>query len=229
LFFWLSGWPEADSALIIEIETGDDSLFTPEYDETYLIWTGPSPLTPARLATVGFKNVLLMGSFPAIVAELSGDVFSAPGAFPAGLECETGFLLRFAGKARRVKSQAEIECLRAASRITGEAFSETMRKCISLPITNALVLNSLFQLECARRGCVLATPTVAGSGASNYYLHRERNELPISPGELILLDGGAEVHHYAGDISRTFPVTGKFSVVQARVYNAIHIQIIIIS
>ena len=47
------------------------------------------------------------------------------------------------------------------------------------------------------------------------------NDQPLNDGDLVLIDAGAEYQHYAGDITRTFPVNGKFSDVQKQVYNIV--------
>jgi Xaa-Pro aminopeptidase len=63
--------------------------------------------------------------------------------------------------------------------------------------------------------------TIAGAGSNASYLHYQRNTEPIRPGDMILLDCGLFYRHYAGDITRTFPASGRFSQQQAKVYSAL--------
>lgn len=64
-------------------------------------------------------------------------------------------------------------------------------------------------------------PNEVGSGADATTLHHEGSQGRISPGDLMLIDSGAEYQHYSADVTRTFPVNGKFSPAQADIYNVV--------
>jgi Xaa-Pro aminopeptidase len=66
-----------------------------------------------------------------------------------------------------------------------------------------------------------AFPTIVGSGGNACTLHYSANEHTLDDGELVLLDGGAEVDLYAGDVTRTYPVGGRFQAHQRRVYEVV--------
>lgn len=66
-----------------------------------------------------------------------------------------------------------------------------------------------------------AFPTIVGSGANGCVLHYAANRDVISPGSLVLMDGGAEVDLYAGDVTRTFPASGSFNGPQAEIYGLV--------
>lgn len=66
-----------------------------------------------------------------------------------------------------------------------------------------------------------AFPTIAASGINACCMHYERNDCQMQDGSLILFDLGAEWGYYASDISRTFPVNGKFTEEQAALYNVV--------
>ena len=67
-----------------------------------------------------------------------------------------------------------------------------------------------------------AYPDIVGCGPNATTLHYEESQGPVNPGELLLMDVGAEYGHYTADITRTFPVNGKFSPAQAAVYQIVY-------
>ena len=76
--------------------------------------------------------------------------------------------------------------------------------------------------EFMRHGCVApAYNTIVGSGHNACILHYVENRRQMQKGELVLIDAGAELDHYAADITRTFPVSGRFSGEQKAVYEIV--------
>ncbi|MFN2499106.1 MAG: aminopeptidase P family protein [Pyrinomonadaceae bacterium] len=65
-------------------------------------------------------------------------------------------------------------------------------------------------------------PSIVGCGPNATTLHYEEAQGPVTPGNLMLMDVGAEYEHYSADVTRTFPVNGKFSTVQAEVYQIVY-------
>src|SRR6267142_4000174 len=65
-------------------------------------------------------------------------------------------------------------------------------------------------------------PDIVGSGPNATTLHYEESQGPVEMGQLLLMDVGAEYDHYSADVTRTFPVNGKFSPVQAEVYQIVY-------
>jgi Xaa-Pro aminopeptidase len=65
-------------------------------------------------------------------------------------------------------------------------------------------------------------PSIVGCGPNATTLHYEESQGPVRPGELLLMDVGAEYEHYSADVTRTFPVNGKFSPAQAEVYQIVY-------
>jgi Xaa-Pro aminopeptidase len=64
-------------------------------------------------------------------------------------------------------------------------------------------------------------PNIVGCGPSGTTLHYQESSARVRPGELILIDAGAEYQHYSADVTRTFPVNGKFTKEQAEIYNIV--------
>ena len=65
-------------------------------------------------------------------------------------------------------------------------------------------------------------PSIVGCGPNATTLHYEEAQGPVTPGNLMLMDVGAEYEHYSADVTRTFPVNGKFSTAQAEVYQIVY-------
>ena len=65
-------------------------------------------------------------------------------------------------------------------------------------------------------------PDIVGCGPNATTLHYEESQGPVNPGELLLMDVGAEYDHYSADVTRTFPVNGKFSPAQADIYQIVY-------
>jgi Xaa-Pro aminopeptidase len=64
-------------------------------------------------------------------------------------------------------------------------------------------------------------PSIVGCGANATTLHYVESESPVRPGELLLMDVGAEYEHYTADVTRTYPISGKFSPAQTDIYNLV--------
>jgi Xaa-Pro aminopeptidase len=65
-------------------------------------------------------------------------------------------------------------------------------------------------------------PSIVGCGPNATTLHYEESQGPVTPGQLLLMDVGAEYEHYSADVTRTFPANGKFSTAQAEVYQIVY-------
>lgn len=121
---------------------------------------------------------------------------------------------------RLVKSPAEIKRMQIAGKLTSEAFIETMFAS-KAPVDEAF-LYAKFEFECRARGAdVLAYPPVVAGGNRANTLHYVKNNQLIKDGEMVLLDGGCESACYVSDITRTWPVNGRFTAPQAELYEAV--------
>jgi Xaa-Pro aminopeptidase len=119
------------------------------------------------------------------------------------------------------KDAHEVELIREAARISVAGFADS-----------AALLSRTegeWQVEAAidhafrRRGAMgSAFPTIAAGGANATVLHYVTNDAPLDRGDLLLLDAGARYQMYCGDITRTFPLSGRFSPQQRAVYDVVH-------
>jgi Xaa-Pro aminopeptidase len=121
------------------------------------------------------------------------------------------------GEMRILKSAYEIDQMRKAAVASSEAHIAVMRA--TRPGVNERTLQSLFIFEVMKRGCAReGYGSIVASGAAATTLHYVFNDQPCKDGDLILIDAGGECNYYSADITRTYPVNGKFNVTQKRVY-----------
>jgi Xaa-Pro aminopeptidase len=124
------------------------------------------------------------------------------------------------GEMRLVKSDAEIELMQRAADIAAEAHVEAMKAV--RPGMMEYEIEALIEYHFRRSGAAApAYGSIVGGGANATILHYVTNEAPLRDGDLLLIDAGAEFRGYASDITRTFPVNGRFSQAQRDIYEAV--------
>jgi Xaa-Pro aminopeptidase len=122
--------------------------------------------------------------------------------------------------ARTLKSPDEIAALRTAGQVTGQVIVDLLRWFRWHERMKEYEVEAYFEFRRRMLGCRdVAFSTVVGAGPNSAYLHYTKNSGPIARGDLVLIDCGAFFGHYAGDITRTFPASGRFSPDQAHVYS----------
>lgn len=120
---------------------------------------------------------------------------------------------------RLFKSKDEIKVMQAAADIAAQAHCRAMQVCDAS--------KTEYQIEAEMAYCfrqhntVEAYQSIVGGGANACVLHYIENKASLNAGDLLLIDAGCEVDHYASDITRTFPVSGKFSDDQAAIYQIV--------
>jgi Xaa-Pro aminopeptidase len=115
------------------------------------------------------------------------------------------------------KTPLEIENMRKACQISSEAHVDVMRA--MKPGVNERALHGVFLKGIMERGCAReGYGSIMASGASATTLHYVYNDQPCKDGDLFLIDAGGEYNFYTGDITRVYPVNGKFSPTQKRIY-----------
>jgi len=121
---------------------------------------------------------------------------------------------------RRLKSPAEVVLLRRAIEITCQAQRDALRQARSgmAEYQVQAVVEYRFTAEGARRP---GFPSIAGSGPNACVLHYDANDGVLKEGDLLLLDVGAEFRRYSADVTRTFPVSGRFTEEQRKIYDVV--------
>lgn len=120
---------------------------------------------------------------------------------------------------RAVKEPGEIDAMRRAVDATLGAFRDALPE-IRPGSTEAAVDGALLA-GVRRRGALPAYTFVVGSGPRSTIPHYFRNDAPLAAGDLLVIDAGGSVERYASDITRTFPVGGRFTPRQREVYDAV--------
>src|SRR4051812_2638177 len=133
-------------------------------------------------------------------------------------------LLRDLSELRLVKDAGEIGQMRAAIAATQQGFDDVVadRPAITAHPRGERLVEGTFNRRARAEGNQVGYDTIAASGPHACILHWTRNDGPVVPGDLILLDAGIELDSlYTADITRTLPINGTFSEVQRRVYEAV--------
>jgi Xaa-Pro aminopeptidase len=145
--------------------------------------------------------------------------------FVAGWPKETGFVAQnatpiFAGMRLR-KSPMEIDLLQHAIDISIEAHQRAQAFASQARWEYEVDAQVAYTFK-LRNADNWGYPDIVGCGPNATTLHYEESQGPVKPGQLLLMDVGAEYGHYSADVTRTFPVTGKFSKEQADVYQIVY-------
>jgi len=121
---------------------------------------------------------------------------------------------------RLIKSPEEIDALREACRISADGHSEAMR--FATPGRSEHDVQSAMEYVFRASGATReGYPSIVASGDNACILHYVENDQALQDGELLLIDAAAEVGYFSSDITRTFPVNGRFSDAQRAVYDVV--------
>ncbi|WP_171262944.1 Xaa-Pro aminopeptidase [Acinetobacter sp. ANC 4169] len=126
---------------------------------------------------------------------------------------------RILDEMRLHKSEKEIKLMQLASNISAEAHTRAMQTVKPGMMEYALEaeLNYVF----GKNGCLPSYNSIVGGGKNGCILHYVENDQELKDGDLVLIDAACEYQLYASDITRTFPVNGKFSPEQRALYNVV--------
>ena len=120
---------------------------------------------------------------------------------------------------RLYKSRDEIKLMRTAAKISVQGHINAMKACQPGVYEYQLEAELLYQFN--RNGAGWAYPSIVGGGANSCILHYTENNRPLNDGDMVLIDAGAEYGGYAADITRTFPVNGKYTEAQKEIYDLV--------
>jgi len=248
-FFYLSGWSEPGAALLIvgAANTADHSyteiLFLPNHNPSQEKWTGPKLGTdnPDASKLTGFDHVEILDNlrselvrllplkkatiFTDIVADDETSNSTAPldwlkraNAFPVGVSFQD--VRPMLASLRTYKDSGEIERIRHATDASIAAHFAAMHT-VKPGITEREV-SALMQYEWGKRGCERpAYAPIVGSGLNSTVLHYSEDSGTMQSGELVVIDAAGEYSMYASDITRTLPVSGKFTARQREIYDIV--------
>lgn len=243
--FYLTGVEQEETVLLLYPDAHEESmreiLFVRETSELLVIWEGHK-LTKEKAAKIsGIKRVEWLSEFRPLfhrlMCECEHVYLNSNEHKRAVIEVETREarfvsatqrryplhdyqrLARTMHQLRAIKSELEVEVLRKACGITRAGF---LRVCRFLkPGVTETQVEAEFAHEFVRRGGKFAYWPIIASGKNGCVLHYVQNDQPCRAGELLLLDVAASYANYNSDLTRTIPVSGRFTRRQKQVYNAV--------
>ena len=244
-FQYLTGFPEPEAvmALIPGREHGQYILFCRERDPAWEQWDGLRAGQEGALRDYGADDAFPISDIDEILpgliegrervyysiganAEFDQRLMdwinvirskSRQGAQPPGEFFALGHLLH---EMRLFKSAAEMKVIRYAAQVSAGAHMQAMRA--SKPGLHEYDLEA--ELEyCFRKGGarLVAYGSIVASGNNACILHYQNNDAELKDGDLVMIDAGCEIDCYASDISRTFPVNGRFTPEQRAIYEIV--------
>ncbi len=244
-FYYLTGFPEPDAvlALIPGREHGEAILFCKERNPEFELWNGRLVGQEGAVADYGMDDAFPIADLDDILPGLieGKDKVYYPmgldekfdrrvmewinvirskvrsGAQPPG---EFAAIEHYLHDMRLYKSAAELKVMGEAGEITAQAHVRAMQFCKPgiLEYQLEAEINHQFLMHGARASAYAA---IVGGGDNACILHYTNNECVLKEGDLVLIDAGCELDHYAADITRTFPVSGKFSPEQRALYEVV--------
>lgn len=245
-FQYLTGFNEPEAVLLLAVTaTGEAQaiLFCREKNPEREIWDGFRYGPEAARETFGFDAAYPIGEFDARFAELLADQpalwhsLGHDAAWDARITSALNAVRQRtrAGKRapakicdvrgeldalRLIKDDSELALMRHAASISAAAHRRAMR--FTRPGHREYEVEAELLHEFRRQGCEAPayTPIVAG-GANACVLHYVANDQLLRDGDLLLIDAAGEFSGYASDITRTFPVNGRFTSAQADVYRLV--------
>ena len=244
-FYYLTGFsePEAIAVLIPGRRQAEYVLFCRERDEKRERWDGPRagqekavqefgaddsfPIADCEEILPGLleectRVFYAMGSNPDLDKRLADWVNQIRGKARTGVHGPVEFIAldHYLHEMRLYKSAAEVQRMRQAAKITSAAHVRLMQTC--RPGMHEYELEAEFIHECATRGARFqAYPSIVGGGGNACVLHYVDNRDELKDGDLVLVDAGCEYGYYASDITRTFPVNGRFNPAQRAIYELV--------
>jgi Xaa-Pro aminopeptidase len=243
-FRYLTGFLEPDSIAVLAPgrKGGEFLLFVRERNPEREIWDGRRAGPAGAVADHGADQAFPIGEFEAELASLLGGrerVFYTMGEHAEldpriagavrairevsrrGAAAPTDFvaLETTLHEMRLVKSAGELSVLAQAAAISAEAHCLAMKK--ARPGVLEWELAAEIHYHFARHDMEPGYGSIVGSGDNCCILHYVENRRRLEDGELLLIDAGGELAGYTADITRTFPVSGKFSAAQQAVYEVV--------
>ena len=244
-FYYLTGIQREDIVLMA-IKYGnvvEEYLFIEKFDPVLAKWIGARISAEEAMIVSGVENIMYVENFKSKLVQVLGSVAynvenvyfdysryawdysdKMSSAFSTELLSKYPYLIKkdaskILTKLRSIKKPAEIECMKKAIDITKEGIESMMIH--SKPGMPECEFEAYFDFVLKCKGAGHAFDTIAASGINGTILHYVANNKITEDNNLILFDLGASVDNYCADITRTFPVNGRFTERQRDVYNVV--------
>jgi Xaa-Pro dipeptidase len=231
-FYYMTGCPLADCHFTYDISTDVSTLFIPPIDADSVIWSGlPTSIEEAKALydvdevkyadAINPELVSLAGATPkpstvyAIANQVSHHV-----TFVQFDKKNLTLLKEAIERCRVVKDEYEIALMRKANDISGDAHRAVLAHLGKAKTESEL--EAVFLAKCVAAGAKnQAYHSIVASGRAAATLHYVKNDQPMEGKLNLLLDGACEWNCYAADITRTFPLTGKFTKESRAIYDIV--------
>ncbi|RKF60933.1 putative Xaa-Pro aminopeptidase pepP [Erysiphe neolycopersici] len=230
-FFYLTGCALSNSYFTYDIGSNKSVLYIPPVDSESIMWSGlPLSCTEAsslydadeiRTTDVA-KDFLIQSNFTHLwtIANQASDNINVLESDNIQCTINDSLLKEAIEECRVVKDEYEIALMRKASAISETAHHAALRAAKN--IQNERELLGIFLEKCVSLGArEQAYPPIVASGTAAATLHYVKNDQPLKGKLNILLDAGAEYNCYASDITRTFPINGKFTPESKAIYDIV--------
>ncbi|WP_338732544.1 aminopeptidase P family protein [Mangrovimonas cancribranchiae] len=245
--FYLSGVDQEESILLLFPDCPNpkhrEILFLTETNDHIAVWEGEKLTKEKAFETAGIKTVYWLQDFDKVFREVMAQCdtvyINTNEHYRANIETQTRedrfnkwlrekFPAHSVEKSnpilqrlRSVKDQIELDIMQQACRITEKGFKRVLN--FVKPGVSEFEIEAEYMHEFLRnRSRGFAYTPIVASGNNANVLHYIENNQPCNDGDLILMDVGAEYANYSSDMTRTIPVSGKFSKRQKEVYNAVN-------
>lgn len=243
-FYYFTGFSEPESIAIFapNSEYGNFILFNRPKNKTKELWDGPLAGQEDACKIYGADNSFQINEIDSYLpklmqgrskiyyefgkAKFDTNILTAVSSLRrqvrAGVQAPNNFLSLEAiiHDFRLCKTAHELELMRHAVNTSVNAHKKAMQIC--KPGLMEYQLAAEIHYEFQRNGCKTpAYNTIVGSGKNACVLHYIQNDAELKSGDLVLIDAGAEYKNYAADITRAFPVNGKFSPEQKQIYELV--------
>ena len=243
-FWYLTGFPEPDAIAVIDPSSKKPyTLYVRPRDPLMETWYGRRQGVEGAVKNYGADRAFSVERFGADMAKLLDGKDTLYYRFSVDRNLDSSILDYLAeqrvrrlktaypphtiidptiitGEMRLYKSADEIKLMQRAADIAAEAHVLAMKKV--KPGMNEGQVESLLEAYMRDQGASgVAYNSIIGGGVNATILHYVENNMPLKDGDLILIDAGAEYLGYASDITRTFPINGKFTKAQREVYDVV--------
>ena len=243
-FYYLTGFaePDAVAALVPGRESGEFVVFCRERDRDREIWDGHREGPEGVVSNYGADDAFpiddiddilpglmepcsrvyyTMGMYSDFDARVADWVNSLRSGLSKGMHTPHEFVAldHLLHDMRLFKSRAEISAMRRSAKVAVAAHKRAMQ--LTRPGLYEYEIEAEFRHEFRRNNAWVSYSPIVGSGANACILHYVDNNKELKDGDLLLIDAGCELDYYASDITRTFPVNGRFSPEQRAVYDIV--------
>lgn len=243
-FLYLTGFREHDALLVLipDKKDGKCILFCRDRDPEREMWDGRMVGLEAAVSKYGMDEAFEFKEAETRLRELLHDterIYHDLGRDPMFDQRLIGWLNDFRGESRKTfhapeeihaldhmlhdmrvyKSREELSAMRVSAKVAIEAHQIAMKICE--PGINEADIHASLLHTFTRHQCETSYFPIVGGGANACVLHYISNNQVLNDGDLLLIDAGAEYDGYASDITRTFPINGKFSSEQRELYDVV--------